>query len=59
MIWLCGGFVLPVFMVLKYLCVNREVLKQNYIMKTEIKGQRDATVQLPSFLYIRVNNIRE
>jgi len=59
MIWLYGGFVLPVFMVLKYLCVNREVFKQNYIMKTEIKGQRDVTVQFPSSLHIRVNNIQE
>ena len=44
---------------LKYLCVNREVLKQNYIMRTEIKGQRNVTVLFPVSLHIRVNNIQE
>ena len=35
---------------LKYLCVNREVLKQNYIMKTEMKASNECLYPTDVFL---------
>ena len=35
---------------LKYLCVNREVLKQNFIMKTEMKASNECLYPTDVFL---------
>ena len=35
---------------LKYLCVNREVLKQNYIMRTEMKASNECLYPTDVFL---------
>ena len=44
---------------LKYLCVNREVLKQNYIMRTEMKASNECLYPTDVFLVTEVSQVNK